>query len=90
LDLNNNGTFTETNNYTTTQNGQTPQQTSFVSSGTWTNNGTSFSLFAPAQNGNPARDVTGTLDVDTQGRATVFYQEVDQSTGVVEGYEYKR
>jgi hypothetical protein len=90
LDLNNNGTFTETNNYTTTQNGQTPQQTSFVSSGTWTNNGTSFSLFAPAQNGNPARNVSGTLDVDTNGRATVFYQEVDQNTGIVEGYEYKR
>jgi len=90
LVLYNDGTFTETNNYTTTQNGQQPQGTSFVSNGTWTNNGTNFSLFAPAQNGNAARNVSGTVDVDTQGRATVFYQEVDQNTGVVESYEYKR
>jgi hypothetical protein len=84
------GTFTETNNYTTTQNGQQPQSSSFVSNGTWSNNGTNFSLFAQAQNGNAARNVSGTVDVDTQGRATVFYQEVDQNTGVVESYEYKR
>src|SRR4051812_44878673 len=90
LQLNNNGSFTETNNYTTTQNGQASEQQQFVSSGTWTNNGTNFTLFAPAQNGNPSRNVTGTLDVDTQGRATVFYQEVDQGTGQVESYEYKR
>src|SRR3954469_2126918 len=71
LSLNSNGTFTETNNYTTTQNGQSPVQSSFVSSGTWTVNGNTFHLFAPSQNGNPSRDVSGTVDVDVQGRNTV-------------------
>jgi hypothetical protein len=90
LDLNNDGTFSETNNFTTTQNGQQSTQTQYLSSGTWTNNGSTLSLFAPPQNGDPARNVSGTLDVDTQGRATVVYQEFDPNTGQVESYEYKR
>jgi hypothetical protein len=90
LVLNSNGTFTETNNYTTTQNGQSPQQTAFVSSGTWTLNGTDLSLFAPPQNGNSARNVSGTLDFDVQNRATINYQEQDPQTGIVDSYEYKR
>jgi hypothetical protein len=90
LTLNNDGTFTETNNYTTTRSGQQPFDTQFFSSGNWNQNGTTISLFAPATQTDPARNVSGSLDVDTQGRATVFYQEVDAATGVVESYEYKR
>jgi hypothetical protein len=90
LILYNDGTFQETNNYTTTENGQQPFNTQYFSSGTWTQSGTTISLFAPATNTDPQRNVSGTLDVDTQGRATVFYQEVDNATGIVESYEYKR
>lgn len=87
--LNSNGTFTETNNYTTTPTGGTPTQSSFVSNGTWTLNGTNFSLFAPAQNGFPARNVTGTLDFDANNVATLNYQE-SNGQGTFESYEYKR
>jgi hypothetical protein len=85
------GTFTETNNYTTTPNGGTGVPSSFVSSGTWTLNGTQFSLFAPPQNNFPARSVSGTLDLDANGVATVNYQEDDGTgTGNFESFEYKR
>ena len=70
--LNSNGTFIETNNYVTTQTGGSPQNSSFVSSGTWALSGTAFTLNASPQNGNGARNVTGTLDVDT-----ISYQEAN-------------
>ena len=88
LVLNSNGTFTETNNYQITPPGGSPTPTSFVSNGTWTLNGTSFNLFAPAQNGNGARNVSGTLDSDINGALTVNYQE-DNGSGL-ESFEYKR
>lgn len=91
LVLDSDGTFTETNNYTTTPNGGSPDPSSFVSSGTWTLNGTQFSLFAPAQNNFPPRSVSGTLELDNNGRPTVNYQEDDGTgTGNFESFEYKR
>ncbi len=86
LVLNNNGTFTETNNFTPVPQGQPFQ---FVSSGTWQLNGTDLQLFAPAQNGNSARNVSGTLDFDVNGTATVGYSELD-GNGTLQAYEYKR
>ena len=87
--LNSNGTFTETNNYQTTPTGGSAVPSQFVSTGTWTLNGTTFSLFAPAQNGNAARNVSGTLDTDANGVLTVNYQEPNQ-TGGFDSFEYKR
>jgi hypothetical protein len=85
LVLNSNGTFVETNNYTITPTGQAGQRQAFVSSGTWTMQGTTtLFLTAPVQNGNPARNVQGTLDVDT-----ISYQESDGAGGF-DAFEYKR
>jgi hypothetical protein len=85
LVLNSNGTFVETNNYVTTPTGGTGQQSSFVSSGTWTIQGTnSLLLNAPPQNGNQARNIQGTLDIDT-----ISYQE-DNGAGGLDSFEYKR
>jgi len=89
LVLNSNGTFTETNNYQTTPAGGSPTPSQVVSTGTWTLNGTAFSLFAPAQNGNAARNVSGTLDTDANGNLTVNYQEPN-GTGGFDSFEYKR
>ena len=83
LALSTNGTFIETNNYVITPTGQPSGNSSFVSSGSWTVNGTSLSLNAPAQNGRSSRFVTGTLDVNT-----INYQE-NSGTGL-ESFEYKR
>lgn len=87
--LNSNGTFTETNNYQTTPTGGSPQPSQFVSTGTWSLNGTNFSLFAPAQNGNTARNVSGTIDTDANGVLTVNYQEPN-GTGGTDSFEYKQ
>jgi len=84
LVLSNNGTFIETNNYTTTPTGQAGQNSQFVSTGTWTINGSDLFLTAPAQNGNSARNVQGTLTFDT-----INYQE-DNGTGGFDSFEYKR
>ena len=89
LALNSNGTFTETNTYQITPPGGSPDNTSFVSSGTWTLNGTNFNMFAPAQSGNAARNVTGTLDTDVNGVLTVNYQE-DNGNGGLDSFEYKQ
>ena len=88
LVLNENGTFTETNNYQITPPGGSPAPSSFVSNGTWSLNGTTFNMFAQAQNGNGPRNITGTLDTDINGLLTVNYQE-DNGAGL-ESYEYKR
>lgn len=85
LVLNNNGTFVETNNYVTTPTGGTGQPSSFVSSGTWTIQGTTTLLLtAPAQNGNQPRSIQGTIDVNT-----ISYQE-DNGSGGLDSFEYKR
>ena len=82
--LSNNGTFVETNSYTTTPTGQSPISSSFVSHGTWTMTGTDLFLTAPAQNQNGARNVQGTLIIDT-----INYQE-DNGVGGFDSFEYKR
>ncbi|HEV7387823.1 MAG TPA: hypothetical protein VGN73_04340 [Gemmatimonadaceae bacterium] len=92
LQLNSNGTFVETNNFTSNPNGQSSYGSQFVSRGTWTVNGTTISLSAPAQGTNPARparNIVANIDFDAQNRATVFFQE-DDGTGNVQSYEYKR
>jgi len=85
LVLQNNGTFVETNNYTITPTGQSGTAHQFVSSGTWSLNGTSFTLTDQSLQ----RFDTGTLDTDANGRLTVNYTE-DTGNGVFQSYEYKR
>jgi hypothetical protein len=85
LDLSSNGTFVETNNYTITPNGGSSQNVQFVSSGTWTLNGTTFTLSDPSRN----RQVTGTLQADVNNNLTVNYTEND-GTGTFNSFEYKR
>ena len=85
LDLQNNGTFVETNNYTITPTGQSGTAHQFVSSGTWTLNGSTFSLSDQSLQ----RFDTGTLDTDANGRLTVNYTE-DSGNGTFQSYEYKR
>ena len=67
LVLQNNGSFVETNNYTITPTGGSSFAHQFVSSGTWTLSGTTFSLSDQSLQ----RFDTGTLDTDAQGRLTV-------------------
>jgi|ERR1700680_2216246 len=85
LALNNDGTFVETNNYTVTPSGGSASQYQFLSSGTWTLNGTTFTLSDPSRN----RYVTGTLQADLNNNLTVNYTEND-GTGTFQPYEYKR
>ena len=79
LELNENGTFVETNNFTKTPPGGQSFNSSFVSSGTYNVSGTSFSLTAPPQNNFQARSADGTIEFDT-----VSYVEDGFS------YEYRR
>ncbi|MDP9200785.1 MAG: hypothetical protein M3P26_02470 [Gemmatimonadota bacterium] len=65
LVLNANGTFIETNNFTKTPPGGSSFASAFVSNGTFTVNGATFTLFAPPQNGYSARNANGTLQFDT-------------------------
>jgi hypothetical protein len=85
LVLNNDGTFVETNNYTVTPYSGSASQYQFVSSGTWTLNGTTFTLSDPSRN----RQVIGTLQADLNNNLTVNYSEND-GTGTFQPYEYKR
>ena len=85
LVLQNNGSFVETNNYTITPSGQSGTAHQFVSSGTWSLNGTSFTLTDQALQ----RFDTGTLDADANGNLTVNYTE-DAGNGVFQSFEYKR
>jgi hypothetical protein len=82
--LNSNGTFVETNDYTATDNVNGSQSGSFISSGTYTVNGTNFTLSAPAQNGVGQRYGTGTIQFNT-----INYDE-DNGDGTTSSYEYKR
>jgi hypothetical protein len=85
LVLQNTGSFVETNNYTITPTGQSGNAHQFVSSGTWTLNGTTFTL----NDQSLQRFDTGTLDTDANGRLTVNYTE-DSGNGTFQSYEYKR
>ena len=85
LVLQNNGSFVETNNYTITPSGQSGIAHQFVANGTWTLNGTTFTLNDQANQ----RFDTGTLDTDANGRLTVNYTE-DTGNGVFQSFEYKQ
>ena len=85
LVLNNNGTFLETDNYTIVPNDRATTQTQYISSGTWTLNGTAFTLSDPSRN----RQDYGTLQADLNNNLTVNYTE-DDGTGTFQSYEYKR
>jgi hypothetical protein len=89
LVLNSNGAFVETNNILITPTGQASFRNDFISSGTWTLNGTDLTLSAPAQNNASARFVTGTLDTNGNSRLAVNYTEAD-GTGNVNSFEYVR
>lgn len=84
MDLRSNGTFIETNNYLITPNGGQTTSGSFISTGTFTVSGSSFSLSAPAQNQTSQRYATGTIQFDT-----INYDE-DNGDGTTSSYEYKR
>lgn len=81
--LRSNGTFTETNNYIITPSGGSSSSGAFISSGTFTVNGTALTLSAPAQSGVARRFVTGTIDLDT-----IRYLE-DDGFGTPLAFEYK-
>jgi len=85
LALNNNGTFVETNNFVGTPLGQAGISSSFISSGTWTLNGTTFTLSDPARR----RQVSGTLAANINNNLTINYME-DDGTGVLQSFEYMR
>jgi hypothetical protein len=85
LVLNSDGTFVEQNFFSTTPQGQSSQQSSFTSSGTWNLNGTSFSFSDPSRQ----RFVTGTLAEDVSGNIRVNYQE-DDLNGTPQSFEYTR
>jgi hypothetical protein len=87
--LNSNGAFVETNNILITPTGQASFRNDFISSGTWTLNGTALTLSAPAQNNTSARFVTGTLDTNFNSRLAINYQE-DDGTGTINSFEYVR
>lgn len=86
--LNDNGTFVETNTIIVTPVGGSSQNNNFVSTGTWSVNGTSLSFSAPAQSGSDPRFVTGTLAVNGNNRLTINYQENTGTT--VDSFEYVR
>jgi hypothetical protein len=85
LVLSNNGTFVETNFYTIIPNDRPTVQTQYNSSGTWTLNGTDFSLSDPSR----GRQDFGTLEADLNNNLTVNYSE-DDGFGNLLQYEYKR
>jgi hypothetical protein len=89
LVLNSNGSFVETNNILVTPTGQPSFRNDFISSGTWTLNGTQLTLSAPQQNNASARFVTGTLDTNLNNRLAINYSE-DDGTGTVNSFEYVR
>jgi hypothetical protein len=80
-----NGTFTETNYYDYHDNGGASGRESYVSNGTFTVNGTDFTLSAPAQNNSLARFATGSLVISNISR--INYVE-DNGNGTSSAYEY--
>ena len=78
------GTFLETNHYTQTPTGGSPQQATFVSSGTYdVVSENQITLFAPAQNGIGPRTLDATIEFGGPF-VTIHYIEDGES------YEYRR
>ena len=88
LALHPDGTFIETNNYVTTPTGGSGQQSAFVSSGTWSVSGDNLILSAPAQNGNLARNISGTLTFDSVNDVFIISYQEDDGTGL-QSFEYQ-
>lgn len=85
--LNSNATFTERNYYDYQDNGGASGRSSFVSTGTFTVNGTDFTLSAPAQGQLAARFAQGSLVIDTSNRTKINYVE-NNGNGTTSAYEY--
>lgn len=87
LDLNANGTYTETNNYVITPTGGSGVSRFFRSQGSWAmTNGSEINLSSQVEN----RYVTGVWTVDTiNGKETINYQEPNGSGGL-DSFEYAR
>ena len=84
IELDSDGTFVETNFYTQTPTGGSPQQTTFISTGTYDVVGQNeIDLFAPAQNGLGPRDLNATIEFGGPF-TTIHYIEDGES------YEYRR
>lgn len=82
MELRSNGTFREINNFIVTPSGGASSSRQYVSNGTFTVNGSEFTLSAPPQNQEGARFATGTIDVDR-----INYTE-DDGFGNLLAYEY--
>ncbi|MEA2817431.1 MAG: hypothetical protein QOI93_5152, partial [Rhodospirillaceae bacterium] len=85
LNLQSNGTFVETDNYTVTPSGQAGQFNQFQASGTWSLNGSTFTLNDQANQ----RFDSGTLETDANGRLTVNFTE-SVGNGQFASFEYKK
>src|SRR5687768_14932801 len=77
------GTFTETNHYTTTPNGGSAQATTFVSTGVYEIFGDEIELFAPAQNGIGSRTLFGSFIYGGNDVRLRYTEDGEQ-------YEYRR
>jgi hypothetical protein len=90
IQLRSDGSFTEINNYTVTEPGQSSTTGQFSRTGTWNVSSTDqLTLFIPAQNSFPTMTDYGTLTEDANGRLTINYDE-DIGGGNFESFEYKR
>ena len=83
------GTFVERNNYVITPSGGQGTNSAFVSTGTFTVNGTTFTLSAPAQGGIAARFATGTLQLDMVNNVQTINYNEDNGDNTTSAYEYK-
>ena len=83
--LNSQGTFTERNNYDYQDNLGASGRQAFVSQGTFTVNGSVFTLSAQAQNGIAASFAQGTLVTGSIGSINYV---VDNGNGTTSAYEY--
>jgi hypothetical protein len=81
--INSDGSFAETNNVTLAPTGGTTQQSAFTSVGTYRLSGNTITLTAASQNGNDARNLTGTITVNS-----ITYQESNGQG--FDLYEYRR
>jgi hypothetical protein len=77
------GTFTETNHYTTTPSGGSAQATTFVSTGVYEIFDDDIELFAPAQNGIGSRSLNGSFIYGGNDVRIRYTEEGEQ-------YEYRR
>jgi hypothetical protein len=83
LALREDGSFTETNDYTSTPTGEASRQSAFTSIGTYRLTGSSISLVAAPQNNVGARNLSGTITVKS-----ITYQESNGQG--FDLYEYRR